>query len=136
MTILVEKEYFTLIFMSLLRPFLLSCILMLWASSLKAQNDEQPDLGGTDQVDNRLELDRYIQHSTFQLSFLDGYFAFKDSLKARTGFSFGLDYSSQAYWSNSLEGTSNASSGIVRFYGSWELVGRKSGNLAYLRWTT
>ena len=92
------------------------------------QNDSLPRLGSSDQVDNRIELDRYIKHPVFELSFLDKYFTFKDSLKVKTGFSFALDYSAQAYWTNSKMGEKNASSGIFRFYGSWELVGRKSGN--------
>ena len=92
------------------------------------ENDSIPKLGSSDQAENRIELDRYMTHPVFELSFLDKYFDFKDSLKARTGFSFAIDYTAQAYWTNAEMGEKNASSGIFRFYGSWELVGRKSGN--------
>ena len=56
------------------------------------EKDSIPRLGSSDQVDNRIELDRYIKHPVFELSFLDKYFAFKDSLKAKTGFSFGTGF--------------------------------------------
>ncbi len=111
--------------------FSISILLVLFSLTGNTQVwDSNPKLGSEDQVDNRIDLDRYLTHPVFELTFLDQYFEFKDSLKAKTGFSFAIDYSSQAYWSNSNYGEANASSGIVRLYGSWELIGRnnKKGN--------
>ncbi len=101
-------------------------------SAFSQETDSLPKIGGTDQVDNRIAFDKYISHPVFELPFLNGYFAFKDSLKAKTGFSFALDYTGQGYWTNSEMGEKNASSGIARIYGSWELIGRKSGNTGAL----
>ena len=102
------------------------CLLFCTLASFSQESQETPKLGSADQVDNRIDLDRYLTHPVFELTFLDEYFEFKDSLKAKTGFSFAADYTSQAYWSNSKLGEANASSGIVRFYGSWELIGKKN----------
>jgi porin len=98
-----------------------------WSLFSWGQSDSIPRLGSSDQVDNRIDLDGLITHPVFELPFLNGYFAFKDSVKAKTGFTFAIDYTSQAYWTNATQGEKNASSGIARFYGSWELTGRKSG---------
>ncbi len=87
-----------------------------------------PRLGGADQTENRIDLDNLIKQPVFELPFLQPYFDFKDSLSAQTGLSFGVDYTSEFWSSNSDVGVKNASGGIARLYGSWELVGRKTGN--------
>ena len=92
------------------------------------EDSSPPKLGGPDQAENRIDLDKYIKQPIFELSFLQPYFDFKDSLKSKSGLSFGVDYTTAYFGSNSDVGTKNASGGIARLYGSWELVGRKSGN--------
>ena len=90
--------------------------------------DSIPALGSVDQVDNRLVFDDIVKHPVFELSFLDPYFEFKKSVKEKTGLSFALDYTTLYFGSNSKIGSGEAGSGIFRFYGSWELIGKKSGN--------
>ena len=61
--------------------------------------------------------------------------AFQKDL-AKKGIRFSMDYSTVALnASNALDGADDdAASGIARFYGSWDLVGRGNGNLGSLVW--
>jgi len=89
---------------------------------------DPPKLGSPDQVDNQLESDEAPKEPLLTLHFLDPYFAFKARLKKDSGFGFGLDYSTMYMKANESPGEERAASGMVRLYGSWELVGRESGN--------
>ena len=84
--------------------------------------------GGPDQVERRLEKDEEPKTSFFEFEFMRPYFDFKSDLKKNTGFDFGIDYSAVYFGANKSLGDKNASSGMVRFYGSWELVNRGKGN--------
>jgi porin len=92
------------------------------------KSDSLPKLGSADQVDNRLELDQIVQEPLLELTFLSPYFEFKERVKTKTGLSFATEYSSLFVGTNADLGEGNASSGIWKFYGSWDLVGRESGN--------
>lgn len=85
--------------------------------------------GGPDQVENQLRSDREVERS-----FLDRYQGWKASLAEEHGFSFGLDYSAVYLAADDSPGEDEASSGMVRFFGSWDLVGRESGNTGALVW--
>ena len=102
------------------------------AFSQNEEDESNPRLGSADQVDNRLELDKLVKQPVFELSFLGPYFDFKENLKERTGLSFSLDYTSIYFGSNAEIGEGRAGSGIFRFYGAWDLVGKKSGNTGAL----
>jgi len=111
--------------------FIVSAMVLFINNGLLAQisdNDSIPRLGSPDQVDNRLDLDKEVNHPLWELSFLNPYFDFKDKLQENVGLSFGTEYSSIFVGSNAEIGEGSASSGIWKFYGSWELVGKKSGN--------
>ena len=114
------------------KPFLLCLVILGLHSQLSiAQTGEQdslPKLGGPDQVDNRLELDKSVKSPFFEFPFLEPYFGFKESVKENTSLEFATEYSSLFVGSNSNIGQDNASSGIWKFYGSWNLVGKESGN--------
>lgn len=103
-------------------------ILLAFLAPARGQDKVGPKLGSSDQVDNRLALDELVTHEIFELSFLDPYFDFKSKLSEDYGFTFGLDYSANYFGTNSKMGEKNAGSGMVRLFGSWELVGRESGN--------
>ncbi len=107
-------------------------LILLIPALLVAQKEGLPQLGSSDQVDNRLALDALVTHEIFELPFLYPYFDFKSGLKEKHAFAFGLDYSSLYFGTNSKMGEKNAGSGMVRLYGSWDLVGRKSGNTGAL----
>ena len=85
-------------------------------------------LGSPDQVDNQLATDAKPNDPLVSFGFLDGYFGFKDRLKESSGLGFGIDYTSVYFGASSSPGEDEAGSGILRLFGSWELVGRESGN--------
>ena len=95
-----------------------------------AQNktDSIPKLGSPDQVENRIQLDKIVESEVFQFNFLQPYFTFKDSLYSKSGFNFATDYNSAYFGSSSDQGVGDASSGIWRIYGNWDLVGRNTKN--------
>jgi porin len=84
--------------------------------------------GGPDQVERRLEKDEEPKNSFFDFEFMQPYFDFKSDLKKNTGFDFGIDYSAVYFGASESLGEKNASSGMVRLYGSWELVNRGKEN--------
>jgi porin len=101
-------------------------------SSQGDQNEERegpPNLGSPDQVDNQMETDAEPKDPLLRFTFLDPYLAWKADLKARTGFGFGVDYSTVYFKANESPNEDRSASGMIRFYGSWELVGRESGNV-------
>lgn len=96
------------------------------ASETPSEEGERPNLGGPDAVENQMESDRAEKDKLYEFEFLKPYYDWKDHLQNEYGFSFGADYSAvYLKASDSLPGTDDeASSGMVRFYGSWELLGR------------
>jgi porin len=101
------------------------------ADSAQALQDTVParaSLGSPDQVDNQLESDARPKESLISFGFLDGYFGFKESLRESSGFGFGVDYTAAYFGATASLGEDQAGSGILRLFGSWELVGRESGN--------
>ena len=106
------------------------CLTILLGHQLKAQEeqDTHPRLGSSDQVDNILEIDNAVSEPLLEFPFLDPYFTFKEGVKTSSGLSFATEYSSLFVGTNSDLGEGSANSGIWKFYGSWDLVGKKSGN--------
>jgi len=101
------------------------------ADSTSARQDTiraHPSLAGPDQVDNQLESDAGPKDPLINFGFLDGYLGFKDRLKESSGFGFGIDYTATYFGASASLGEDRAGSGILRLFGSWELVGRESGN--------
>ena len=98
---------------------------MIWAQN---QQDTLARLGSSDQVDNILEIDDAVSEPLLEFPFLDPYFTFKEGVKTSSGLSFATEYSSLFVGTNSDLGEGSANSGIWKFYGSWDLVGKKSGN--------
>jgi len=108
--------------------YMFSCIA--WAQDVEEQELEegQPSFGGVDQVDNRIKLDSELA-PFMEMQFLSPYFGFKERVKDKTGLSFAVDYNSLYMSSTADIGEGHAGSGVFRFYGSWDLVGKESGNL-------
>lgn len=95
------------------------------------------NFGGPDAVPNRIESDYQERDALFELEFLKPYHEWKERIAEETGFSFALDYYPVILKaSDSLRGTENyASSGVFRFTGSWQAIGRGSdttGTLNFL----
>lgn len=90
---------------------------------------EYPRLGSSDQTQNREAIDDSIEVSIFDLNILNPYFGFKRKFHKNTGLRFDFDYNSLYIGSNANMGEGMAAGGVFRFYGSWNLIGKKSGNL-------
>ncbi len=94
------------------------------------------NFGGPDAVENTLADDAASRPSFVEESLLQPWFDWKQGLQEDTGFSFGLDYSS-LYLQSSEDGASgddSAASGMLRVFGSWDLVGRGTGNTGAAVW--
>lgn len=97
-----------------------------------APSQRRPTLGGPDQVDNLLEEDGRRKRPLISLAFLDPYLNFKQRVKEKTGLSFSVDYSTVFLTASDSLGESQAASGMVRFYGSWGLVGGDEATGAFV----
>lgn len=88
-------------------------------------------LGGPEQVDRRIEEDSLlIPH--WQIRFLQPYHDFKTRLQEDIGLGYGIDYSAVALGATGSAGDSWSAGGMVRLFGSWDLVdrgGRHAGGL-------
>jgi porin len=93
-------------------------------------------VGGPDQVDNQLALDLLGAGFLTEFGFLGGWNDWKAAVREKHGIGFGIDYSTS--WlngSNPLADQDGAgAAGMVRFFGSWELVGRGGDSAGALVW--
>ena len=108
--------------------FLIIILFSINIYSQETKGKKGEGFGGPDQVERQLEEDEEAKQSIFELGFLNSYFDFKDNLKKTSGLSFGIDYSSVFLGANESLDKKNASSGMVRLFGSWDLVNRGEKN--------
>ena len=118
-----------------------SLLLMVMVSQLAAAaNDEDSGqgktFGGPNAVENQIETDATDTGAVLGDRLVQGWFDWKADLHARHGLGFGVDYS--AVWLGSskagLSGEDAAASGMVRFFGAWELVSRGGPNSGAFVW--
>ncbi len=106
-----------------------------WADDAPGANDDSiPNFGGPDSVETTIEEDTEEKRPIFETGFLDGYHEWKQGLAERTGLSYGIDYSAAFLSATESLGKDDASGGMVRFYGSWDAIGRDSGNTGTIVW--
>ena len=123
---------------SFIQKFSLGLFLLVFTGISNAQNSQEqdslgPGFGGPDQVEVLRLQDKQPKESFFELGFLKPYFDFKTELREKSGFDFGVDYSVAYFGANESPGDDRAGSGMVRLYGSWELVNRgKKNNGAFI----
>ena len=116
------------------------CLLLVCAFPLAgyAQDDaptrSAPGFGGPDSVENQIADDARSVPALFKERVLQPWFDWKASLQEETGFSFGLDYIGLYLGANNSGDIDNASGGIFRFFGSWDLVRRGTPNTGALVW--
>lgn len=94
------------------------------------------NFGGPDAVENQIVEDATPKQSLIEEHLSEPWFNWKDELKESYGLSFGIDYTS-VFLNSNREGSSgdkNASSGMMRIYGSWEIVGRDANNTGAFIW--
>ena len=97
-------------------------------------SQQRPRFGGPDQVDNQIANDQASTSRTIRERLLDPYFQWKEDLQEKRGLSLSVDYSAAYLSGNNSSGEDRAGGGIARFYGSWDLVGRESGNTGAFVW--
>jgi len=105
-------------------------------SQAETGSERKRRFGGPDQVDNQIIEDESSVSWLLKERLVEPYFEWKKSLQEKYGLSFGVDYTGvYLKANNSPAGAEDkAGSGITRFFGSWDLIGRKSGNTGSLVW--
>ena len=98
------------------------------ASETESTAGQQPRFGGPNQVENQIRLDEDKK------PLLERWADWKVGLVEDKGLSFGIDYSAVYLAADDSPGKDSASSGMMRFFGSWDLVGRDSGNTGAFVW--
>lgn len=117
------------------KPVLLALFTVV-VTSTAAIAEDVPSFGGPDAVERQLETDREKKDSFVETRLFEPLEAWQDSLEQEHGFSIAADYSAvTVHASESLPGTDDdASGGMVRVYGRWNLTGdgeTSSGGLVY-----
>ncbi len=90
-----------------------------------------PQFGGPTSVGGQLAEDAAVAPEFRWQGLQDAFepwYAFKEKLNDRCGLQFNIDESMFYQVATDSLGESDAASGLVRFYGQWELLGRRSGN--------
>ena len=91
-----------------------------------------PSFGGPGSVGSGLRQDNEAKQGILRLKFMDRmfkpWFDFKGRLNNKLGLAFGLDYTAIYQIATESPGEDDAAGGIFRFFGSWTLFGRDSGN--------
>jgi porin len=108
-------------------------------SSEPSTETERPWFGSPDTVPNRIEANRLEKDTLFELEFLKPYHEWKERIQEKYGYTYALDYFPIFLKaSDNLPGTDDySSSGVLRFSGFWQLLGRgedsnSTGTLVYL----
>jgi len=106
------------------------------ATSLLAEEGRGAAFGGPDAVENLIEDDARKTGALIKERITQPWFDWKEKVQKERGLSLGIDYS--AVYLNSSEmgasGNDDASAGMVRFFGSWDLVGRGTKDTGALIW--
>jgi len=113
---------------------LAAIILVASASALAEQQSSGARFGGPNAVGNQLADDAEPIPALVKERVLDPWFDWKKELQDNTGISLGIDYTALGLYASDSPGESNASSGMARFFGSWNLVGRGTPNTGALVW--
>ena len=111
----------------------IASLLLVPSGNLLAQSARD---GGPDSVETLLDEASRDRGSLLRQDLTQQWKDWRESLSERTGISFGLDYSTQAFWSTQEPAGADdeAAAGMVRFYGKWALVNRGKANAGSLNW--
>lgn len=86
-----------------------------------------------DEVENQIKLDRKA-NPLYESKLFAPIKEWRSGVAEKTGFDWSLDYSSFFVTVSESPGEENASSGMVRFFGFWDLVNRGTPNKGSLNW--
>ena len=99
-------------------------------------SDAIPGFGGPSAVGHQLRADGKKQKSPALFKGLSKgmqpYYEFKSRTQKKHGLAFGADYNMLYQAASESLGEDDAASGIIRLFGTWTLLGRKSGNTGSL----
>lgn len=105
-----------------------------WAGPVGAQesgeSQDYPNFGSPEAVENRLRSDAEVDRPTL----FERWFDWKAGLVEDHGFSFSVDYSAVYLGADESPGEDESAGGMVRFFGSWDLVGRGTKNTGAVIW--
>jgi porin len=107
-------------------------ITILMPGSALSDTKVRPRLS-TDDVENQITLDRE-SNPLYESILLGPISKWRDGVGERTGFNWSLDYSAFFAGVSDSPGEDSASSGMVRFFGFWDLVDRGGKNKGSLNW--
>ena len=116
------------------------CLLVLLLSfttpvraSETADRTEVNDRLATDEVENQIKLDRKVD-PLYESKLLAPMRDWRDGVAKKTGFNWSIDYNALFMGVNDSPGKDDASGGVVRFFGFWDLVNRGGKNKGSLNW--
>jgi porin len=119
---------------------IVKCMLVVLFGSATAVNSaditsgNNTGLGGsTDEVENQIEMDRKA-NPLYESKLFAPIHEWKNGVAERTGFNWSLDYSALFMGVSGSPGEDQASGGMVRFLGFWDLVNRGAPNKGSLNW--
>lgn len=116
--------------------FIFALYLAIVINPLAAEENRGAGFGGPDTVENLIEDDAKKTGALFEERVTQPWFDWKKKMQQEYGLSLGVDYSA-VYLKSSETGASgndNASAGMLRFFGSWDLVGRGTKNTGAFVW--
>ena len=103
-----------------------------YASESDSQDTYRSKLS-TDEVENQITLDKKA-NPLYESKLFAPIQTWKAGVAERTGFNWSLDYSALLMGVSGSPGEDSASSGMVRFFGFWDLVNRGTPNKGSLNW--
>jgi porin len=108
--------------------------LYLTSAAMAAEFDTAPGFGGPDAAEKTIAADRAPSISIITAEPLKAWNDWKKELTENTGISFTVDYSAVSLWASESFDDDSAASGMVRFYGAWDLIKRGEANSGAFIW--
>jgi porin len=110
------------------------CILTFTVQAAEPTTDNRVrPLLSTDEVENQITMDRKA-NPLYQSRLFAPIKEWRNGVAERTGFNWSLDYSAVFMGVSDSPGEDSAGSGMVRFFGFWDLVNRGGPNKGSLNW--
>ncbi|MGD9308005.1 MAG: carbohydrate porin [Desulfosarcina sp.] len=116
--------------------YLFTAWIYLVSAALSEDTNPEDNLNprlSTDQVENQIVLDKKA-NPLYESRILAPLRGWRDGVAENTGFNWSIDYSALFMGVSDSPGEDNASGGMVRFFGFWDLVNRGGPNKGSLNW--
>ena len=124
------------------RLLISACSLLVAAIAGADEGAGTRNFGGPNAVPNQLESDAFEAIGAWGTQRGESWDAWKKKLQEEHGFGIGLDYTGVYFKADDAEGlglpagtqSDKSAGGIARLFGSWDLLGRDSGNTGSFVW--